>query len=164
MSSQMIHQPALQNTPEAKNEEQCTSIESLKVTQYTHSGIDRPTRPKTFAPSNIGRFSLSYVTNTGAWQAYIQCPSWLSQSVLELQSNPTLWSSNYSFRVYNIVSYDSDVVQMVRKGDKNGVLQLFSSRKASPFDKDQYGSSLLYVRPPCQNRGSKMISNLTNKY
>ncbi|KAI6769778.1 hypothetical protein HG530_004407 [Fusarium avenaceum] len=69
---------------------------------------------------------------------------WLSQSVLELQSNPTLWSSNYSFRVYNIVSYDSDVVQMVRKGDKNGVLQLFSSRKASPFDKDEYGSSLLY--------------------
>lgn len=104
-----------------------------------------PARTRTFSPSKTGRFSISYVTNTGAWQACVQWPSWLSQSVVEIQSNPTLWSSTYSFRTYNIVSFDSDIVQMVRDGDKNGVLELFRSRQASPFDKDEYGSSLLFV-------------------
>ncbi|KAM0305178.1 hypothetical protein ACHAPM_001553 [Fusarium culmorum] len=101
-------------------------------------------RPKTFAPSIAGRFSLSYATTTGAWQAYVQLPSWISQSVLELQSSPTSWSSNYSFRVYNVVSFDSAIIQSVRNGDKKRVLELFNSRQASPFDKDQYGGSLLY--------------------
>lgn len=104
-----------------------------------------PQRPKTFVPSMAGRFSLSYVTTTGAWQAYMQLPSWISQSVLELQSKPTAWTTNYSFRVYNVVSSDSEIVGCVRNGDKKGVIRLFNSRQASPFDKDHYGHSLLYV-------------------
>lgn len=119
-------------------------------TQLTQATTGGPERPKTFAPSMTGRFSLSYVTNTGAWQAYLQLPKWISQSVVELQSNPTSWSANYSFRVYNVVSFDSDIVQCVRKGDKKGVVELFNSRQASPYDKDQYGSSLLYVRHRCR--------------
>ncbi|KAM0394328.1 hypothetical protein ACHAPZ_010001 [Fusarium culmorum] len=48
------------------------------------------------------------------------------------------------FRVYNVVSFDSAIIQSVRNGDKKRVLELFNSRQASPFDKDQYGGSLLY--------------------
>ncbi|OBS26921.1 hypothetical protein FPOA_00862 [Fusarium poae] len=143
-------QLAAQSTPKAiqdvqydvKDADEKSSTRSqLSVTNAT---VSAPKRPKTFAPSMAGRFSLSYATTTGAWQAYVQFPSWISQSVLELQSNPTSWSSNYSFRVYNIVSFDSAIVQSVRNGDKKGVMELFNSRQASPFDKDQYGSSLLY--------------------
>jgi hypothetical protein len=47
--------------------------------------------------------------------------------------------------VYNVVSYESDIIQRIQKGDRAGVLELFGNRKASPFDKDEYGHSLLYV-------------------
>ncbi|RGP60654.1 hypothetical protein FLONG3_10785 [Fusarium longipes] len=141
-------QLAIQSTPKAihgaQYDEKSVDEKSPRRAQLPHTTGSRPGRPKTFAPSIAGRVSLSYLTATGAWQAYMQLPSWISQSVFELQSNPTSWSSNYSFRIYNIVSFDSDIVQSVRNGDYKGVLKLFDSRQASPFDKDQYGASLLY--------------------
>ncbi|KAM0547463.1 hypothetical protein ACHAO7_007298 [Fusarium culmorum] len=38
----------------------------------------------------------------------------------------------------------SDIIQTIQRGDKNGVLKLFDTRMASPFDKDHHGYSLLY--------------------
>ncbi|KAF4470777.1 hypothetical protein FALBO_2329 [Fusarium albosuccineum] len=99
---------------------------------------------KTYSPSKLGRFALTYTTNTGAWQAYVQWPSWLSSSVYELQSSPTVCGWTYSYRTYNIISSKSEIIMKIQSGDKAGVLELFSSRKASPFDKDQNGDSLLY--------------------
>jgi hypothetical protein len=101
---------------------------------------------KIYAPSKLGRFAMAYTTATGAWQAYVQWPSWLSSSVCELQSSPTGCGWMYTYRVYNIVSSNSDIVKRIKEGDKAGVLELFSKRQASPFDKDESGHSLLYVR------------------
>lgn len=100
---------------------------------------------RTYSPSKLGRFALAYTTATGAWQAYIQWPSWLSQSVCEIQSSPTLCGWTYNYRMYNIISSTSDIIKKIRVGDKAGVLELFNSRQASPFDKDQNGQSLLFV-------------------
>ncbi|ENH61410.1 hypothetical protein FOC1_g10016225 [Fusarium oxysporum f. sp. cubense race 1] len=46
--------------------------------------------------------------------------------------------------VYNVVSSESDIIQRIREGDRAGVRELFGTRKASPFDKDEFGHSLLY--------------------
>ncbi|KAL4730142.1 hypothetical protein ACLX1H_002173 [Fusarium chlamydosporum] len=143
-TAQLTMQSTAVDLHQAQCDEKSIDEKHSTRTQLTQATTGGPERPKTFAPSMTGRFSLSYVTNTGAWQAYLQLPKWISQSVVELQSNPTSWSANYSFRVYNVVSFDSDIVQCVRKGDKKGVVELFNSRQASPYDKDQYGSSLLY--------------------
>ncbi|CEI64675.1 hypothetical protein FVEN_g3188 [Fusarium venenatum] len=99
---------------------------------------------KIYAPSKLGRFAISYTTATGAWQAYVQWPSWLSSSVYELQSAPTGCGWMYTYRVYNIISSNSDIVQRIKEGDKAGVLELFNRRQASPYDKDENGYSLLY--------------------
>ncbi|WAO84119.1 Hypothetical protein NCS54_00132500 [Fusarium falciforme] len=77
-------------------------------------------------------------------EAYIQWPSWLSQSVCEIQSSPTLGGWTYNYRMYNIISSKSEIIKRIKVGDKDGVLELFNSRKASPFDKDDEGNSLLY--------------------
>ncbi|KAF4959718.1 hypothetical protein FGADI_1492 [Fusarium gaditjirri] len=99
---------------------------------------------KIYTPSKCGRFAMAYAATTGAWQAYLQFPSWLSSSVHELQSTPTGCGWTYNYRVYNIVSYESDIIQRILEGDRAGVLELFGTRKASPFDKDEHGHSLLY--------------------
>ncbi|KAF5576114.1 hypothetical protein FPANT_11069 [Fusarium pseudoanthophilum] len=44
---------------------------------------------------------MAYATTTGACQAYLQLPSWLSSSVYELQSTPTGYGWTYNYRVYN---------------------------------------------------------------
>ncbi|KAI3587065.1 hypothetical protein IWW34DRAFT_720967 [Fusarium oxysporum f. sp. albedinis] len=99
---------------------------------------------KIYTPSKFGRFAMAYATTTGAWQAYLQLPSWLSSSVHELQSTPTGCGWTYNYRVYNVVSSESDIIQRIREGDRAGVRELFGTRKASPFDKDEFGHSLLY--------------------
>ncbi|KAF5004656.1 hypothetical protein FDECE_8860 [Fusarium decemcellulare] len=106
---------------------------------------------KTYYPSKLGRFALAYTTSTGAWQAYVQWPSWLSSSVCEVQSSPAVCGWTYSYRVYNIISSESEIIAKIRSGDKAGVLELFSSRKASPFDKDEGGHSLLYHAADSKN-------------
>ncbi|EMT61481.1 hypothetical protein FOC4_g10014542 [Fusarium odoratissimum] len=99
---------------------------------------------KKYTASRFGRFVMAYATTTGAWQAYLQLPSWLSSSVYELQSTPTGYGWTYNYRVYNLVSSKSDIIRKIKQGDRDGILELFGARKASPFDKDEYGQSLLY--------------------
>ncbi|KAM0440840.1 hypothetical protein ACHAPT_000141 [Fusarium lateritium] len=98
----------------------------------------------TYTPSQTGRLSVAYATGTGTWQAYLQFPSWISQSIYILQSRSTMAGWSFNYRVYNIVSSDSEIITKIQNGDKHGVLELFSTRKASPFDKDANGDSLLY--------------------
>ncbi|KAF7561846.1 hypothetical protein G7046_g2294 [Stylonectria norvegica] len=106
---------------------------------------------KEYTPSKLGRFALAYTKTTGAWQAYVQCPSWLSQSVYEVHSRPTISGWMYNYRVYNIVSRESEVIKRIENGDTDGVLELFSTRKASPFDKDERGYSLLHHAAQSKN-------------
>lgn len=71
-------------------------------------------------------------------------PTWWSATVWEVYSAPQPgW--NYGLRIYRIVSRDSAIIQSVREGDTNAVMELFSSREASPFDRDQDNNSLLQV-------------------
>lgn len=103
----------------------------------------------TYIPSQTGRLSLAYTKGTGAWQAYLQFPSWISQSIYIFQSRSTMAGWSFNYRVYNIVSSESEIITRIQNGDKNGVLELFSTRKASPFDKDANGDSLLHVSSKC---------------
>lgn len=100
-----------------------------------------------YASSKLGKFAWAYSQGTGAWQVYIQWPSWLSESIYEIESNPTFGGWMYNFRTYNVVPDNSEIISRVHKGDRDGVLELFRTRKASPFDRDKDGASLLIVSP-----------------
>ncbi|KAJ4169308.1 hypothetical protein NW754_016342 [Fusarium falciforme] len=142
-----VAQPTTQLAIEAKDgskQKQKQDGAAAKKNQTTSLAPNESKLVRTYSPSKLGRFALAYTTATGAWQAYIQWPSWLSQSVCEIQSSPTLCGWTYNYRMYNIVSPKSEIIQKIRIGDKAGVLELFNSRQASPFDKDQNGQSLLF--------------------
>ncbi|KAH6990686.1 hypothetical protein BKA56DRAFT_214028 [Ilyonectria sp. MPI-CAGE-AT-0026] len=96
-----------------------------------------------YNPSKTGKIALAYAKGTGAWQAYIQWPNWLSKSIYEVESNPTLGGWMYNYRIYNIVPSNSEIITKVKNGDTDGVLKLFQARKASPFDREADGTSLL---------------------
>jgi hypothetical protein len=131
---------------EAEEEnEQCHEVSRADDNQISTLSRYTVKLNKIYTPSKLGRFAMTYTTATGAWQAYVQWPSWISTSVYELQSSPTLGGWSYNYRVYNIISSESDIIKKIEKGDKAGVLELFKTRKASPFDKDSQGHSLLYV-------------------
>lgn len=100
---------------------------------------------KAYTPSWTGRFSMTCTSTKGAWQAYLQLPDWLSPSIHTFQSYPTRSGWSFNYRVYNVVAHDSEIIMRIQNGDKNGVLELFDNRQASPFDKDADGASLLYV-------------------
>ncbi|KAF5263086.1 hypothetical protein FOXYS1_6173 [Fusarium oxysporum] len=131
---------------------------SLALQAWTIDEGQLPRKPKDdaklnkkYTASRFGRFVMAYATTTGAWQAYLQLPSWLSSSVYELQSTPTGYGWTYNYRVYNLVSSKSDIIQKIKQGDRDGILELFGTRKASPFDKDEYGQSLLYHAAKSKN-------------
>ncbi|KAF4970515.1 hypothetical protein FSARC_2483 [Fusarium sarcochroum] len=109
----------------------------------TATALDNDSQLKPTA-SQKKRIGLTYTKEPKFWRASVQFPSWLSQAVYEFQSNTTLWCWNFTYRTYNIISPESEIIQTIQKGDKNGVLELFDTRRASPYDKDHRGYSLLY--------------------
>lgn len=75
----------------------------------------------------------------------LRLSTWWSTTVWELCSAPQPgW--NYGLRIYNIVPEDSAIMRAIMEDDTNAVVELFRSKKASPFDRDQWNDSLLYVR------------------
>lgn len=105
----------------------------------------QPFGPQEYKPSKLGRLSLAYAEDTGAWQAYLQWPSWLSQTVYELCAAPVCgWTCN--LRSYSIFPAESEVTRIIEKGDLDSVRELFNSGKVSLFDRDSEGHSLLDVR------------------
>lgn len=102
-----------------------------------------------FTLSKYARFVLTYTQTNGGWQAQLQLPSWLSTSVYEFISAPAIAGWAYSYRVYNIIHDDSEIIRKIKCGDLIGVRQLFSNRDASPFDRSARGMSLLYVCTAC---------------
>lgn len=98
-----------------------------------------------FTLSQYVRFALTYSKTTGAWQAEVKIPDWLSRSVYEFMSAPAIAGWTYSYRVYNVIPDDSEIIMKIHDGDVSGVRQMFTSRKASPFDKIRGKESLLSV-------------------
>ncbi|TFB02840.1 hypothetical protein CCMA1212_005056 [Trichoderma ghanense] len=96
------------------------------------------------------KFKLAHTKSTGAWQARLQMPKWLSTSVYEIISSPAIAGWTYTYRVYNVISDNSEIIQKINDGDVVGVRQMFSSKKASPFDMSQGGESLLYYAATSQ--------------
>ncbi|KAL7793242.1 hypothetical protein V8C37DRAFT_378907 [Trichoderma ceciliae] len=137
-------QSPLPQQPQEKMPQVQTETDGYLSTTKNVAEKSRKTQSFTFTLSQYARFALTYTATTGAWQAQLCVPSWLSASMYELISAPAIAGWTYSYRVYNIIPNNSEIIMKVADGDLLGVRQMFSSRKASPFDKSQEGESLLY--------------------
>jgi len=74
-------------------------------------------------------------------------PSGVAGLFTSYQDSPSGHSCriNRQIRVLNVVSSRSDAFRCARNNDVKGMMQLFSAGKASPFDFDENGRSLLTV-------------------
>jgi hypothetical protein len=75
-------------------------------------------------------------------------PKWLFgvSRAIEIYESRARAGWNFSIQVYNIVPGGSPVFLMASKGNVVGIQQLFSTGKASPFDRNESGWTVLDVR------------------
>ncbi|QYS96584.1 hypothetical protein H0G86_003823 [Trichoderma simmonsii] len=139
-----VQQPISQQPQIKMPHKQTEGDEELIVTQDVIARSRKTTDLFAFNFAQHLRFALAHTKSTGAWQAQLQVPKWLSTSVYEFMSEPAIAGWTYTYRVYNIIPDESEIITKIRSGDVVGVRQIFTSRKASPFDKTIDGKSLLY--------------------
>ncbi|KAL6837023.1 hypothetical protein V8C40DRAFT_228975 [Trichoderma camerunense] len=136
-------QQLLPQPPQTKMPQNQFNDDDSLIVHRSATGVSKKTSGSfAFSLSKDARFALTY-TDTGAWQAQVQLPSWLSRSMYEFMSRPSIAGWTYSYRVYNIVPNDSEIMMRIQAGDVVGVQELFSSRRASPFDRSMRNESLL---------------------
>ncbi|KAK0384165.1 hypothetical protein NLU13_8254 [Sarocladium strictum] len=90
----------------------------------------------------LGKAAVARKDTDDSWTFRLETPKWWSGVAYELTYRSQL--SSYIFRVYNVVSSDSEIVQSVTEGDTAKVRELFQARLASPYDVDDEGQSLLH--------------------
>ena len=86
--------------------------------------------------------------------ARFQTPRWLFFTGRALEvcglKSPSGW--NFSIQLYNIVPSGSKVFERAAFGDVAGLQDLFDSKEASPFDRDENGLTVLDVSIRCRVR------------
>jgi hypothetical protein len=77
-----------------------------------------------------------------------QTPKWLFgvTRVIELYEGQANAGWNFNIQVYKVVPHDSPIFTMAADGDIHGIKHLFSTGQASPFDRDEWGRTVLDVR------------------
>lgn len=97
----------------------------------------------------IKRRNLVEKARMDSYTYRVSLPSWMAVKTLEIAGLKAPDGWKFALRTYNIVSLDSEVVRCAMDGNIRGLQELFSSKKASPFDRiDGNGYTLLHVSVP----------------
>ncbi|KAH8587979.1 hypothetical protein B0O99DRAFT_747158 [Bisporella sp. PMI_857] len=79
------------------------------------------------------------------------------QKAWDIQVSKATSGWNFNFKPYNIVPNNSLVIKYAKKGNIRGIRKLFYNKKASIYDRDTYGRSLLWN---AASRGNLELMNL----
>ena len=107
-----------------------------KATAINRTSSSKSTQPSGYSSANC----VAVIVN-------VQLPLWLAQTAWSLQLARASAGFNIALRSYPIVELvgkESSFIY-VRNGDMGGLLRLFRENKASPFDRDPRGKTLLHV-------------------
>ncbi|OIW29111.1 hypothetical protein CONLIGDRAFT_645249 [Coniochaeta ligniaria NRRL 30616] len=94
---------------------------------------------------NMSSKAIQSETETSDSQHYVQIrlPNWLTRKAWDIIATNSYSGFKFHLRAYSIVPWDAPVFWYARNGDINGMLDLFDKRLASPFDRDEYGDTLI---------------------
>jgi hypothetical protein len=92
-----------------------------------------------------------------------QTPKWLFGVARAIEFYECRANAGWSFNIqmYNVVPNRSPIFIMAEEGDVQGIQHLFSTGKASPFDRNQWGVTVLDVR--CYHVGQSEHRDLADK-
>jgi hypothetical protein len=113
-------------------------------------------------PSYFGSFALTSASSTyrilsgqtrqtgretSYSQHYLQIrpPKWLTRKVWDIIAMSSYSGFKVHIRTYSVVHCSAPVFEYARQGDIDGLLDLFDKQLASPFDRDQWGGTLIQV-------------------
>ncbi|KAI2469516.1 hypothetical protein F4781DRAFT_213381 [Annulohypoxylon bovei var. microspora] len=114
--------------------------------------IARPRRGLFAKPTRPGIFGKILVDSFASGHAILlQAPAWLSQRSWELHSIKANGDWKFYLRSYSLIPQGSEIVKLVRKGSPNDMQKLFDAGLASPYDRDQFGYTLLHRASHYQN-------------
>ncbi|KAJ9150296.1 hypothetical protein NKR23_g3788 [Pleurostoma richardsiae] len=106
-------------------------------------------RPKgktmvSFGLPTIGSIAIKSLGNGTYYKLCIRPPRWLTAVAWEFEYRYD-YEADFRFRRYNVREMSTTpAFNYASCGDLQGLLRLFETRQASPFDRDQYGWSLLH--------------------
>ncbi|KAK1598402.1 uncharacterized protein LY79DRAFT_287891 [Colletotrichum navitas] len=105
----------------------------------------RGPRLPSYKPTPTGQVAAASRKDRSEWGLSLQLPDWISGAVWEIQ---VCWSMTggwqQSLRSFSVRSKHSAIFAVVKKGDVKGMMAMFSKGEASPLDRDEKGSNLLY--------------------
>jgi hypothetical protein len=143
----MIEQQSILGSKLCLTEDQRTqeSTGSDKRTVPVHTRSILPTQ---YLTNSIVRKGEARTGSQEEFRWRLRMPFWVTAKALEFAclKAPDGWQIN--LRSYRRVSLDDEIVQFAGSGNIEGLQKLFTSGKASPFDRVEInGRSLLYVCP-----------------
>ncbi|KAK1716521.1 hypothetical protein BDP67DRAFT_510006 [Colletotrichum lupini] len=99
-----------------------------------------------YRPHARGQLAAVYSKKHSEWSLSVQFPAWISRAVWQIQIS---WSMTggwqQSLRSFSVRPSDSDIFTAAKRGKVGSMMAMFSKGDASPLDRDENGSSLLYV-------------------
>ncbi|KAK1961072.1 hypothetical protein LY78DRAFT_662429 [Colletotrichum sublineola] len=105
----------------------------------------RGPRLPSYKPTPTGQVATASRKDRSEWGLSLQLPAWISGAVWEIQ---ICWSIaggwQQSLRSFSVRSKHSAIFAVVKKGDVTSMMAMFSKGEASPLDRDEKGSNLLY--------------------
>jgi len=102
------------------------------------------TNHRYYVSTIFGSLSISVSSKYASLVVTLHPPLWLIGIAWGVTARRSL--QQLSLRYYNVRARKSSVFDCVRKNDISGLLQQFTDKAASPFDRDEEGLSLLHVR------------------
>lgn len=165
LSSKAIESRQNKNLPETLGDSEQKSSDNLKVVHEPNwVNIWEGPMPaiEWLRPSFFGNFALNIKsssygarndkpprtrrdTSCAQYHLQIRPPSWLTQRAWDIVASNSYSGFKLCLKAYSIVPHNALVFQCARLGDIDGLLDLFNKKLASPFDRNEYGESLIDV-------------------
>ena len=125
------------HAPSIRSEQGAAASTMEKYSQYRGNAVNMA--------QTVEAFAVGYTKTRGTTRVSARVASWFSRTVYEIYYSSSYAGFNFNLRVWNTVSTDSEIIRTVEQGNLAEMMELFDSGKASPFDRDVEGNSLLFV-------------------
>ncbi|PQE05154.1 Ankyrin repeat-containing domain protein [Rutstroemia sp. NJR-2017a BVV2] len=123
-------------------------IAPLRISTKIHTAQTHFQAPEDDKTAIIAKRSRSgRKTEKPYFQSKIRMPLWFSRTSrtwdFAVHEIPSGWK--HVFRQYYTIEFESPVLRCIRRGDVDGVRELLASKRATPFDRNAFGTTLLDV-------------------
>ena len=102
----------------------------------------------TYSMTRPQAYGVKVARRRNAVKLTAKLPGWLLSSAYDICLSRSYSGISFQIRAWNTIDHRSEILRLVESGNVGAVLALFRQGKASPFDRDPDGRTLLHVCSP----------------